>query len=125
LRGTALALIFALSAHAAEPDSWFGNDKALHFGFSGALAIGGYGAATAFSESSSVRLGYGASVALLAGVGKELWDASGHGTPSLRDFTWDLVGIAVGLAICWALDEWLFGVKRIAGAGESPARTPG
>ena len=86
----AVVLVLVSGVASADPDSWVSTDKAIHFGFSGALAIGGYGAATAFSESPTVRLEYGAAVALIAGVGKELWDASGHGDPSWRDFTWDV-----------------------------------
>ena len=98
-------LLLGGAAHAADPDPWFGTDKALHFSASAALAMGGYGAAVAFAETPRVRLVYGAAVSLFAGVGKELWDGSGHGSPSLKDFTWDVLGTAVGLLICWGLDQ--------------------
>ncbi|MBS1149680.1 MAG: putative lipoprotein [Myxococcaceae bacterium] len=109
MRGAAIALLLAATTARADPDPWFGSDKALHFGFSSALAIAGYGAATTFSPSPKVRAAYGASVALLAGIGKELWDASGPGGASAKDLTWDLLGTAVGVAICWVLDELVFG----------------
>ena len=107
--GRALGLLLVLLAAGAraDPDPWFGADKAAHFGVSGALALAGYTAATSFSDSPRVRLGYGASVALLAGIGKELWDYSGYGDPSWKDFTWDLIGAAVGLGICWAIDSFV------------------
>ncbi len=92
----------------ADPDPWFGPDKATHFALSSGLAIFGYSAAATFSDSPKVRLVYGASVALLAGIGKELWDTSGNGTASLKDLTWDVLGAAVGVAVCWAIDELVF-----------------
>ncbi len=106
LRAATALLLIAGLAH-ADPDPWLGEDKALHFGLSSVLAIGGYTAATSFSASPTVRLAYGGSVALLAGVGKELWDASGHGTPSWKDLTWDVVGAVAGLAISWAVDTFV------------------
>ena len=108
-RGAAIALLLVTTtARAADPDPWFGTDKAIHFGFSAGLAIGGYHVAMTFSESPKVRLAYGASVALLAGIGKELWDASGNGNPSWKDLTWDVLGTAVGLAICLFIDQVIF-----------------
>lgn len=56
---------------------------------------------------------YGASVALLAGIGKELWDASGNGNASLKDLTWDVLGTAVGVVICWAIDRIFFEPARL------------
>lgn len=93
---------------AADPDPWFGADKGLHFAVSSGLAIFGYGAAATFAESAQVRIAYGASVALLAGIGKELWDTRGSGSASLKDLTWDLLGTVTGVAICWAIDELFF-----------------
>lgn len=118
----ATALLASSVAH-ADPDPWLGQDKALHFGFSSVLAIGGYTAATVFSDSPKVRLAYGGSVALLAGIGKELYDFGGHGTPSWKDLTWDVVGAAVGLAISWAVDTFVaprFAPRRAT----APAATP-
>lgn len=95
------------SAHAADPDPWFGADKALHFSASAAAAMAGYGASATFLEAPSSRLAYGFAVSLLAGVGKELWDTGGNGQGSWKDLAWDVAGIAVGLAICRLLD-WVF-----------------
>ena len=38
------ALVLCFAAEARAEDEWWGRDKALHFGVSGALAAGGYGA---------------------------------------------------------------------------------
>ena len=92
------------AASAADPDPWFGADKALHFGASAALAGGAYGLSAAFTDTRYVRLLAGGGVALAAGAGKELYDLSGHGDPSWRDFTWDVIGTIVGLGLAWGLD---------------------
>ncbi len=108
MRHSLIVLSLVLGAAEARADSWVSEDKALHFGFSGAIAIGGYGAATSFSESLPARVGFAASVSLLSGIGKELWDASGgNGDPSWKDLTWDVLGAAVGVAICWAIDRFV------------------
>jgi putative lipoprotein len=118
IRATLLALVLAwtgLGGRAAparaEPtpaagggDEWFGHDKALHFGATFVISAGGYGAAALLSEDVRVRLAAGAVLGIGAGAGKELWDLSGHGDASWRDFTWDVVGTAAGLAFAAAID---------------------
>jgi putative lipoprotein len=106
----AVALSFALapSAVAADPDPWFGRDKALHFGASSLLAGGGYAGAAAFSERTGVRVATGASLALSAGIAKEVYDRYGGGDASWRDLTWDVVGTATGLLVAWLLDRYVF-----------------
>jgi len=94
----------ARGVRAADRDPWFGPDKALHFEASAAIAAGGYGATALFSDDRRVRLAVGGGLALTAGVGKELWDLSGHGDPSFRDLTWDVAGTVAGLVIAVALD---------------------
>jgi putative lipoprotein len=104
-----LALTFALSlvsrpAAAAEPDPWFGPDKALHFGVSAGLAAGGYAALSPWLDSRAERAVGGAAFSLTLGAGKELWDLTGHGDPSWRDFTWDVLGTAAGVALALGVD---------------------
>lgn len=95
-------------ARAEDPDPWFGRDKALHFGASALLAGGGYAGASLATDDTRVRLAVGGGLALSAGVAKELWDLAGHGDPSWRDLTWDVVGTATGLAVAAAID-WAVG----------------
>ena len=104
----AAALAFAAPARAADPDPWFGADKALHFGASAGIAGLSYGGAALLWDEVGVRLGVGASVALSAGVAKELWDLAGNGTPSWKDLTWDALGTAVGLALAFGIDRLFF-----------------
>ncbi|MET0790792.1 MAG: hypothetical protein ABW061_04670 [Polyangiaceae bacterium] len=105
----ALALcssLFCGSAFATDSDPWFGPDKALHLGFSAALAAGGYAASSPWLSTRNQRALAGGAFSLTIGAGKELWDLSGHGDPSWRDFTWDVVGTAVGLALAAGVDAW-------------------
>jgi putative lipoprotein len=95
------------TASASDADPWFGQDKALHFGFSVVLSAGGYAASSAFLDTRTERALAGSAFSLTLGAGKELWDLSGHGDPSWRDFTWDIVGTAVGTAIAVGVDAWL------------------
>jgi len=101
----ALALaVVSRPAAAAEPDPWFGPDKALHFGVSIGLAAGGYAAASPWLESRPQRALVGGAFSLTLGAGKELWDLAGHGDPSWRDFTWDVLGTAAGVALAVGID---------------------
>ncbi|MEO6600033.1 MAG: hypothetical protein ABIQ16_09195 [Polyangiaceae bacterium] len=105
--GAAVALVSSLicsPAGASAGDSWFGPDKALHFGFSVVLAAGGYAASSAWLDSRNERSLAGGSFSLTVGAGKELWDLSGHGDPSWRDFTWDVIGTAAGVALAASVD---------------------
>lgn len=105
----AVSLVFVTSAAPAraadpDPDPWFGKDKALHFSVSAAIAAGGYGAGAAVFDARGHALLLGAGLGVLAGAGKEVLDATGAGDPSWKDFTWDLIGIAAGLAVAWSVD---------------------
>jgi len=119
--GAAVALVstlFCSSAWAAESDPWFGPDKALHFGFSVALAAGGYAASSAWLDSRNERALAGATFSLALGTGKELWDLTGHGDPSWRDFTWDVIGTAAGVALAAGVDA-LTGSKQQPGSASA------
>jgi len=99
----------AARAQAPDPDPWFGPDKPVHFAVSAGIASGSYALAGLLPGSSEgLRLVVGGSAALAAGAAKELFDlATGLGTPSWKDFTWDAAGTAVGLAVTWAVDRWV------------------
>jgi putative lipoprotein len=105
--GAAIAItssLICLPASASDGDRWFGPDKALHFGFSVVLAAGGYAASGAWLGSRNERALVGSAFSLTLGAGKELWDLSGHGDPSWRDFTWDVIGTAAGVALAASVD---------------------
>jgi len=103
----ALVLAFSLasrSAAASATDPWFGPDKAWHFGVSMGLAAGGYAAASPWLDTRGERALAGGALSLTLGASKELWDLAGHGDPSWRDFTWDVLGTAAGVALAVGLD---------------------
>ena len=107
LAATSLSLALALSprrAAASDSDPWFGPDKAAHFGVSLGLAAGGYAALSPWLEARSERAVGGAAFSLTLGASKELWDLAGHGDPSWRDFTWDVLGTAAGVALALGVD---------------------
>jgi putative lipoprotein len=97
-------LLFCGTATASDADPWFGPDKALHFGFSVVLSAGGYAASSSFLDTRTERALAGSAFSLTLGASKELWDLAGHGDPSWRDFTWDIVGTAVGVALAAGVD---------------------
>lgn len=86
-------------------DEWWARDKALHFGASAGLAIGGYAAAALVTPREPPRLLAGAGLALTAGVAKEIADRYTGGDPSMRDLAWDVAGTATGLLVAWAIDR--------------------
>jgi putative lipoprotein len=100
-------LLLSGSASASDADPWFGPDKALHFGVSVALSVGGYAASSIWLDTRTERAIAGGTFSLTLGAGKELWDLSGHGDPSWRDFTWDVIGTGVGVALAVAGDALL------------------
>lgn len=108
-----LLLALLWPARQVRADDWFGPDKALHYGISVGLSAGGYAAGLALFDSREPRLALGFGLAVTAGAGKELYDLAGHGDPSWRDFTWDLLGAATGALLAWTIDILL-----------SPARDP-
>ena len=101
-----------------DPDPWFGRDKALHFAASASIAVVAYGRTSLVTDDRPTRIVVSASVALGAGILKELWDLSGHGDASWRDLTWDVVGTTTGVASAYALD---WAIERLR--GQRPART--
>ena len=99
-----LALATSRRAEAQEQDPWWGPDKALHFSISAGLAAGGYGVSSVWLDPRWQRAAVGAGGAITLGAGKEIYDATGHGDPSFKDFTWDVAGAAVGTAIAFLVD---------------------
>ena len=119
LASAALVLATAARAAARDQDPWLGPDKALHFGVSVGLAGGGYAMSALVLERPWQRAIAGGTFSLGLGAAKELYDLSGHGDPSWRDFTWDIAGTAVGLGIALLVDAALSSASRTTSVGGS------
>ncbi len=87
-----------------DPDPWLSRDKALHFTASTVLGGSAYAISVPFTERIAERIALGAGLSLAVGASKELFDLAGFGHPSWKDFTWDVVGTAVGVGIAVTLD---------------------
>jgi putative lipoprotein len=102
-----LTLASTVALAQADPDPWFAPDKALHFGVSAGIAALGYGGAALLTEQRGVRVALGAGLGLAAGIGKELLDLAGLGSPSWRDLAWDVLGTGFGVLASWLLDVFV------------------
>lgn len=109
----AAAALLAYPRAALADDDWFGGDKFLHFGVSVALSSGGYAASTLVLDRPWERATTGAAFSLTLGAAKELYDLSGHGDASWKDFTWDVVGTAVGTGIALLIDAAISSGSRV------------
>jgi putative lipoprotein len=80
----------------------------LHFSSSFFLAGDSYAISAPLTKRESLRLVAAASVALSAGIAKEVYDKYSGGDASMRDLTWDILGTATGTFVSWLLDRYLF-----------------
>jgi uncharacterized protein YfiM (DUF2279 family) len=119
-----IALLFiSPSALGSDADPWLARDKALHFDATAGIASVTYAVSAGWLVDARWKaLVVGGSVAMAAGVAKEVVDAS-HvfgGDPSWKDFAWDAIGTVVGLALAWGIDLLLGGVSTERPAFASP-----
>ena len=92
MRGLMLVFTLAGGPARAPADAWFGEDKLKHFFTAAFVQSFGYGALRATGAPHGAALAGATGATLTVSVGKELWDARGHGTPSARDLAWDALG---------------------------------
>lgn len=106
-----LVAALALDARPARADNdpWWGRDKALHFGLSAGLGASGYAGSSLVLDQPWQRAVAGGAFSLTLGAGKETWDVMGHGDASWRDFTWDVLGTALGVGVALLVDLALRG----------------
>ena len=108
------ALVFALFENSAraDDDPWLAHDKFLHGAASGTLANLSYAGATQLFDSRGNALLAAAGVTVAVGAAKETLDLSirGFGDPSWKDFTWDVIGTAAGLALAFGMDLFVRGI---------------
>ncbi len=105
----------------ADADPWWAYDKAEHLLVCTGISSVGTTLSLPWVQSRWVRLAIGFGAAVVVGAGKELWDLSGHGDPSWKDFTWDVIGAATGALLATGI-EWI--VERLAPDGLARARVP-
>jgi uncharacterized protein YfiM (DUF2279 family) len=91
----------------SRADSWWGTDKALHFGISVGVAASATAVTALWIDAPLERAAIGALSSLTVGVAKELFDSLGLGQASFRDLTWDLIGSVIGAALAWAAERWV------------------
>lgn len=107
-----LAPATARAQQTPDPDPWWGTDKALHLGLSAAITGGGYALSTQLTDEIGGRAAIAAAVGVGAGLAKEVADALGLGTPSWKDFLWDVIGAGVAVSVSVSID---FGVRAARG----------
>ena len=105
------AVLLAPTRARADTDDFWGRDKALHFGFSAVIASGTYAVSASFFDARYPPLLLGAGVSLGLGTAKELADLAGMGTPSWKDFAWDVIGTVTGLGLAYGIDLLVRGVS--------------
>ena len=89
----------------ADGDRWFARDKAKHVAASAIIQLAAFFAFRSAPARQSVAIVRASAVTLSIGAGKELWDRSGHGDASWKDFTWDGIGILAGSGLAVAVDR--------------------
>lgn len=97
MRILALALTLHLGGSRQEHpggDRWFSADKAKHFFVSAFIESASYGLLRTARVSHAGALAGASALAVAAGVTKELKDRRGGGTPSFKDMTWNVAGVA-------------------------------
>ena len=94
MRGLALLVALHLGGEPRRPDPWFSPDKAKHFFLSAFVESLSFSTLRAARVSRDASLISAASISAGFGIGREIYDHYHPGTPSLKDLTWDLAGIA-------------------------------
>jgi len=102
-----LSLGLAQQAQAAD-DAWWGKDKQAHFFVSSGIAAATYLWLGQSQMEPFLRMGVSTGVVLGLGAIKEVWDVLGHGHPSWKDMTWNVIGSVVGLVVAWVVEYWLW-----------------
>jgi uncharacterized protein YfiM (DUF2279 family) len=96
-------IVVAFSLHfgsaSTDGDQWIAPDKVKHFFSAAFVQSVSYGTLRAAHVGHGAALTGASAVTTSISVGKEVWDAHGHGTPSVRDLVWDAAGAAAASAL--------------------------
>jgi uncharacterized protein YfiM (DUF2279 family) len=89
-----LLLALALHGPGDHPggDRWFAPDKVKHFFLGAFVQSVGYAGLRATGTGHESSLWGATAVTVAIGVGKEVHDARGGGSASVRDLVWDAAG---------------------------------
>ena len=87
-----IAFSFHLPSPARDDDHWLAPDKVKHFFSAAFVQTVSYGSLRAMRVGNGAALAGATAVTATVSIGKEVWDAQGHGTPSVRDVVWDMAG---------------------------------
>ena len=98
------ALLVAAQVHVSGFEDLAGRDKVEHFAANLALTDAAWTAAAVFDAPLWVRIVAGASTGAVVSLGKEAWDYTGHGDPSLGDLAYDALGIGAGVGFALAFE---------------------
>lgn len=79
-------------------------DKLKHAGASAAIVDAVWLAAALLDQPLPVRIGASVVVGAAAGVGKELYDLAGYGTPDVDDLLFDAYGIGLGVGVALVVE---------------------
>lgn len=109
MKALVVATLLCCLAAPVRADSFLAQDKLVHGSVSFAIAGIGYGAGQLVLDRKApgaryglAGLAFGASVTI--GAMKELWDGSGHGDASWKDFGADVLGAAAGAGLSLSID---------------------
>ena len=94
-----LAFSFHLGSASVDSDRWLAPDKVKHFFSAAFVQSATYGTLRAAHARHEAALLGASAVTATISVGKEVWDAHGHGTPSVRDLVWDAAGAGAASAL--------------------------
>ena len=121
VRTLLLVLTLFFLASPSQADEWTGTDKTIHFGVSAAFSATGYAVSAPLFDNRWAPLLIGTGVSIGLGATKELYDLSGRGDPSWKDFTWDVLGAVTGALLAWSIDCLVRGVSNRHPAFDSPS----
>lgn len=94
-------LMIATSAHACKDSMQFTTDKQQHFATSAAFGM----VARTVTSDNMTAIG----LALIPGIAKEAYDATGKGCPSINDMAWNIIGATVGVYSA----NWVIGPQKV------------
>lgn len=99
MHGVLLAFMLTFGPAPREPDRWFAVDKTKHFFTAAFVQSVSFSALRATGLSRNASLAGATVVSAGVSIGKEIRDARGAGTPSVKDLAWDAAGIAAASAL--------------------------